>query len=149
MTNLYETDFYAWTQQQAKLLKIKAWNELDTANLIEEIESLGRKERLELRNRLGILLGHLLLWQYQPQYRSNSWLATIKEQRREIQILLIENPSLKSYQAEAMELAYQSGLDLAVRETNLPYETFSPTCTYMLEEVLNAEFLPGREGDRT
>ena len=84
---LYETDFYAWTQQQAKLLKTKTWGELDTANLIEEIESLGRKERQELRNRLGILLGHLLKWQYQPHHRSNSWLATIREQRRRLQDL--------------------------------------------------------------
>lgn len=147
MNNLYETDFYAWTQQQAKLLKIKAWDELDAANLIEEIESLGRKERQELRNRLGILIGHLLKWEYQPQYRSNSWLATIKEQRRRLQDLLLENPSLQPYLAEILDRAYQDGVDLAVRETNLPYETFSPTCTYMLEEVLNAEFLPGRSGD--
>ena len=145
MMNLYETDFYAWTQQQAKLLKTKTWDELDTANLVEEIESLGRKERQELRNRLGVLIGHLLKWQYQPHRRSNSWLATIREQRRELQILLTENPSLKSYLVEAMELAYQSGIDLAVRETNLPYETFSPTCNYMLEQVLNGEFLPGKD----
>ena len=144
MMNLYETDFYAWTQQQAKLLKTKTWDELDTANLVEEIESLGRKERQELRNRLGVLIGHLLKWQYQPHRRSNSWLATINEQRRELQILLTENPSLKSYLVEAMELAYQSGIDLAVRETNLPYETFSPTCNYMLEQVLNG-FLPGKD----
>ncbi len=148
MMNLYETDFYAWTQQQAKLLKTQAWDELDTANLIEKIESLGRKERQELRNSLGILLGHLLKWHYQPHRRSNSWLAPINEQRREIQILLIENPSLKPYLVEAMELAYQSGLDLAVRETNLPYETFPSTCIYMLEQVLNAQFLPGRDGER-
>lgn len=148
MANLYETDFYAWTQQQAKLLKTQAWDELDTANLIEEIESLGRKERQELRNRLGILLGHLLKWHYQPHRRSNSWLATINQQRREIQILLIENPSLKPYLVEAMELAYQSGVDLAVRETNLPYETFPSTCTYMLEQVLNAQFLPGKDSER-
>lgn len=148
MTNLYETDFYAWTQQQAKLLKTQAWDQLDTANLIEELESLGRKERQELRNRLGILLGHLLKWQYQPQHRSNSWLATIREQRREIQILLLENPSLKPYLIEAIELAYQSGIDLAVRETDLPYEMFPSTCTYMLEQVLNAEFLPGTDSQR-
>ena len=148
MTNLYETDFYAWTQQQAKLLKTKAWDELDTVNLVEEIESLGRKERQELRNRLGILIGYLLKWQYQPHRRSNSWLATIREQRREIRILLMENPSLQSYQVEAIELAYQSGIDLAVRETNLPYEAFPPTCNYMLEQVLNAQFLPGSDGDR-
>lgn len=148
MTNLYETDFYAWTQQQAKLLKIKSWSELDTANLIEEIESLGRKERQELRNRLGILIGHLLKWQYQPHCRSNSWLATIREQRRRLQDLLLENPSLQLYLAETIDRAYQDGVDLAVRETNLPYETFSPTCTYMLEQVLNAQFLPGTDGER-
>ena len=59
-TDLYEIDFYAWTQEQVSLLKTQQWNELDTINLIEEIEALGRKERQELRNRLGILLGHLL-----------------------------------------------------------------------------------------
>ena len=144
---LYETDFYAWTQQQAKLLQTKAWGELDTANLIEEIESLGRRERQELRNRLGILLGHLLKWQYQPQHRSNSWLATIREQRRRLQDLLLENPSLQPYLGETLERAYQDGVDLAVRETNLPYETFSTTCTYMLEQILNAEFLPGKSGN--
>ncbi len=141
-TDLYEHDFVAWTQQQAQLLKDQAWEQLDTLNLIEEIQFLGRKERQELRNRLGIILGHLLKWQYQPQYRSNSWVATIREQRREILILLQESPSLKSYLAEAFLLAYQAGVDLAVKETNLPYETFPTTCTFALEQVLNSEFLP-------
>jgi len=36
-------------------------------NLIEEIASLGKRERQELRNRLGVLLGHLLKWHYQPE----------------------------------------------------------------------------------
>lgn len=148
MTTLYETDFYAWTQQQAELIKFKTWNELDTANLIEELESLGRKERQELRNRLGILLGHLLKWQYQPQHRSNSWRATIREQRRRIQDLLLDSPSLQPYLAETLVRAYQDGVDLAVRETDLPYEMFPPTCTYTLEQVLNAEFLPGTDGNR-
>ena len=49
---LYETDFWAWTQEQANLLRHHQWNQLDVPNLIEEIESLGRKERQELRNRL-------------------------------------------------------------------------------------------------
>jgi Domain of unknown function DUF29 len=90
--------------------------ELDLPNLLEEIEVLGRRERQELRNRLGILLGHLLKWQYQPELRGNSWLATVREQRREILTLLQENPSLKPYLQEALALAYQNGLDLAVRD---------------------------------
>jgi hypothetical protein len=51
--NLYKTDFYAWTQEQVSLLTTQQWDQLDTSNLIEEIETLGRKERQELRNRLG------------------------------------------------------------------------------------------------
>jgi hypothetical protein len=43
--HLFQTDFYAWTQQQVDLLKTRQWEQLDTANLVEEIETLGRKER--------------------------------------------------------------------------------------------------------
>lgn len=60
MQSLYETDFYAWIQEQAKLLKNREWNQFDLPNLIEEIESLGKQQRAELRNRLSILIGHLL-----------------------------------------------------------------------------------------
>lgn len=80
-SQLYETDFYAWTLEQAKLLKQGKLNQLDILNLIEEIESLGKREKQELRNRLGILIGHLLKWEYQSDKRSNSWKATIREQR--------------------------------------------------------------------
>lgn len=45
MHSLYETDFYAWTQEQAKLLRKGQWNELDLPNLIEEIESLGKQDK--------------------------------------------------------------------------------------------------------
>jgi hypothetical protein len=64
---LYERDFYAWTQEQAALLRSGRLEQLDTEHLAEEIEALGRQERRELVNRLGILLGHLLKWQFQPQ----------------------------------------------------------------------------------
>ena len=70
--NLYVTDFYAWTQAQAELLRHQDWSQLDLPNLIEEIESLGKQQRQELRNRLSILIGHLLKWHYQPQGRSPS-----------------------------------------------------------------------------
>ena len=54
--NLYETDFYAWTQEQATLLRSKHWSQIDLPNLIEEIESLGKQQRQELRNRLSVLI---------------------------------------------------------------------------------------------
>jgi hypothetical protein len=76
-SNLYDTDFYAWTQEQAKLLSQGAWERLDIPNLVEEIESLGKQQRQELRNRLGILIGHLLKWEFQAERRSKSWFVTI------------------------------------------------------------------------
>lgn len=145
MKSLYETDFYAWTQQQIDLLKEQAWHSLDIQNLIEELADLGRRERQELRNRLGVVLGHLLKWQFQPQQRGNSWLATIGEQRDQLAILLAENPSLQPYLAEALAIAYRLGLNIAVRETGLPYEIFPSECPYPLEAVLSEAFLPDSE----
>ncbi|MEH2135019.1 MAG: DUF29 domain-containing protein [Nostoc sp.] len=73
MQNFYEADLYSWTQEQVKLLRHHQWNQLDLPNLIEEIESLARKECQELRNRLSILIGYLLKWEYQPKQLSRSW----------------------------------------------------------------------------
>ncbi|MBH8576721.1 DUF29 domain-containing protein [Nostocaceae cyanobacterium CENA369] len=140
--NLYETDFYAWTQQQANLLRHQQWHQLDLSNLIEEIESLGRKERQELRNRLSILIGHLLKWEYQPTKRSRSWIATIRIQRREILNLLNENPSLQPYLEAALQEAYENAKDLASAETNLPLSTFPQQCSYTMAEISSDRFYP-------
>jgi hypothetical protein len=144
-SQLYETDFYAWTLEQAKLLKQGQLNQLDILNLIEEIESLGKGEKQKLRNRLGILIGNLLKWQYQSNKRSNSWKATIREQRRRIKEHLKENPSLKSYLSEAMIFAYQDGIDLAIQETNLPDTTFPVENPYSIYEILDSDFLVNPE----
>ncbi|MCG9891244.1 MAG: DUF29 domain-containing protein [Thermosynechococcaceae cyanobacterium MS004] len=139
---LYEVDFYGWTQAQAKLLGEGAWEHLDCKNLMEEIESLGRQQRQELRNRLGVLLGHLLKWEFQAELRSKSWLATLREQRREIMELLEDSPSLRPYLAEACTKAYLAALDLAVRETPLNYKDFPEICPYSLEQILDTAFFP-------
>ncbi len=144
-SQLYETDFYAWTLEQVKLLKQGQINQLDILNLIEEIESLGKREKQELRNRLGILIGNLLKWQYQSDKRSNSWKATTREQRRRIKEHLEENPSLKSYLSEAMISAYQDGIDLAIQETNLPDITFPAENPYTIDEILDPDFLVNKE----
>ena len=138
----YNTDFYAWTIEQAKRLKTGQWEQLDIENLVEEIESLGKREKQELRNRFRVLLGHLLKWQYQPEQQSNSWRSTIREQRRRIIQHLEDNPSLQPYLPEVFQLGFEDGVDLAVQETNLPEETFPATCPFTLDQALDAEFLP-------
>ena len=136
-TTLYDQDFYAWTQQQVDLLKTGQWKQVDIENLIEEIESLGKQQRQELRNRLGVLLGHLLKWRYQPEGRSKSWRATIREQRREIQRHLEENPSLKPYLAEAIEIGYEGGLDLLDRETSVDLKQVPQACPFSQVEIFD------------
>jgi hypothetical protein len=142
-STLYETDFYAWTQEQAALLREGKVNQIDLENIAEEIDSLGKQERQELRHRLGILLAHLLKWEFQPSNRTKSWRITIRGQRREIRALLQENPSLKSYLSEAMQRGYAQGLDLAMLETNLDDQDFPAVCPYPFDEALNDEFFPG------
>ncbi len=146
-SHLYEADFYAWTQAQALALRNQQWSQLDLLNLIEEIESLGKQQRQELRNRLSILIGHLLKWQHQPQYRSRSWLATIRIQRLDTIELLEDNPSLKSDIAEMLHKSYGKAIALAVKETNLSPQTFPADCPYNLIEIFDPNFYPGEPSD--
>lgn len=141
-SSLYEVDFYAWTQEQAMLLREKKWSQVDLVNVLEEIESLGRQQRQELRNRLGILLGHLLKWQFQPDHRSKNWRATIREQRYRIHQLLDENPSLKPHILEAIAYGYELGLALVVQETPLDYGDLPENCLYLLDQILDDAFFP-------
>ncbi|PSN16176.1 DUF29 domain-containing protein [filamentous cyanobacterium CCT1] len=141
--NLYETDFYAWTLEQTKLLKEGDFKHLDLVNLVEEVASLGKQQRQELENRLAVLLGHLLKWDLQPSHRSKSWRATIREQRRTAQRLLQQNPSLKPYLAEAIAVAYESGLDLVVRETPLDYPDLPTDCPFTAQQIFDPDFPAG------
>lgn len=134
-TTLYDQDFYAWTQRQIELLQAQQWEQVDIDNLIEEIASLGKRERQELRNRLGVLLGHLLKWHYQPEARSKSWFYTIKEQRQEIERHLRENPSLKPYLSEAIEIGYEKGLNLVGKETPLDPTQLPQICPFSESEI--------------
>jgi hypothetical protein len=145
--NLYEADFYTWTQEQAMLLHKQQWSQVDLPNLIEEIESLGKQQRQELRNRLSVLVGHFLKWHYQPQHRSRSGLATLRIQRLDLTELLEDNPSLKPYLEEALCKAYLKGIELAISETNLSNRTFPRECPYSLVEILDNHFYPGEASE--
>lgn len=58
--SIYEQDYYAWTQQQADLMRTRRYRDLDMDHLIEEIESMGVSERRQLVDRLKVLIAHLL-----------------------------------------------------------------------------------------
>jgi len=72
VSNVYESDRYAWAMEQAALLHARRLDAADIDNIAEEIESMGRGEKRELVNRLAALLLHLMKWQFQPGFRSPS-----------------------------------------------------------------------------
>jgi hypothetical protein len=141
---LYAEDFYLWTQQQTALLRTGKWQELDCENLAEEIESVGRSEKLELGNRLEVLLTHLLQWQYQPEGRrkGHSWEDTIWEQRRQLVALLQDSPSLRHEVTPRLAQHYPAAWRKARRDTQVPDATFPATCPWNVEQMLDEEFWP-------
>ncbi|APB33964.1 hypothetical protein GlitD10_1640 [Gloeomargarita lithophora Alchichica-D10] len=138
--SLYEKDFYAWTQWHIQALSNRTAAELDWENLQKELESLGKQEYRELVSRLAVLLGHLLKWESQPESRCRSWFLTIREQRRAVRRHLKRNPSLGSLCQDALEDGFEGGVDLALRETQLPLRVFPEKCPYRFEEILNDHF---------
>lgn len=141
-TSLYETDIYAWSQQQVELLQAEEWDKIDWRNITEEIDALGASQRNELRNRLKILILHLLKWEFQAGRQSKSWRASIDEQRGSIADLLADNPSLRRLLGESVEIAYPRAVRDAHKQTGLPKSTFPATCPYTLEKLLDEDFYP-------
>ncbi|MDQ5920594.1 MAG: hypothetical protein QG673_650 [Pseudomonadota bacterium] len=140
--NLYQEDFYAWTQEQANLVKLKAFDKLDIVNLFEEIECMGKREKRELASRLEVLLMHLLKWKYQHEEQSKSWQRTIREQRHQIKMVIKDNPSLKSVINEYMVDAYSYARVSAADESGVFLKNFPVQCEWGITQILDEDFFP-------
>jgi hypothetical protein len=57
---IYDEDFLLWTEEQAAALRRAKGSDLtlDWENLAEEIESLGKSDRRELRSQITRILRH-------------------------------------------------------------------------------------------
>jgi hypothetical protein len=141
-SSLYERDFYAWTNEQAALLREGRLAQADIANIAEEIESMGRSEKRELVSRLTVLLLHLLKWQFQPGLRSNSWRASIQVQRISLESHLADNPSLKSVLPAAIAQAYRIARIEAGKETGLSSDNFPPSPPWDFDQIMSEDFWP-------
>ena len=65
--DLYERDFYAWTQDQAARLRaLRGDNRFDAGHLAEEIEDLGHAARNAVASHLEELLIHLIKLAWSP-----------------------------------------------------------------------------------
>ncbi|MBK5932061.1 DUF29 domain-containing protein [Halochromatium salexigens] len=140
--DLYDTDFYAWANRQAALLRSGQLEQADITLIAEEIESMGKSELRELENRLTVLFLHLLKWRFQPSRRSRSWELTIKEQRRRLRRHLAHNPSLQHRLEQAREDAYGDAILEAASETGLAEDGFPAQCPFTPEQTLDDQWWP-------
>ena len=109
--SLYESDFFLWTQDTIAKLKDKDFDHVDLENLIEEIESLGISQKKEVRNRLRVLLAHLLKRMYVNMPDCfEGWENTIRTQRTDIEVELDDMPSLKRFWDEFFDSAWKYAL---------------------------------------
>ena len=151
-SSLYEQDFMRWAEAQAEGLRRAAEAgsnlPLDWYNLAEEIESLGRSQSRELRRRLANIVEHLLKLQFSPAIEPRAgWIETIGRERREIEDLLADSPSLrhelKSLVAFAMQRTAPFVADILIRrgEAGQEMRPQIEQAGYSAEQVLG-DWLP-------
>ena len=140
--DLYDTDLYQWTQEQAALLREGKLHELDLANLMEEILSVGASQYTTVSSAVYQILVHLLKWRYQPAHQSRSWRVSLVEHRSRIPRQLRRAPSLAREIARMIEEEYPAACRKANAQTGLPLATIPATCPWTVDQVLNEDFWP-------
>jgi hypothetical protein len=144
MTTSYKADVVAWANEQVALIRAGKLDQLDLANIAEEIEDVGKSEQRELASRMSVLLAHLLKWQYQPARQSKSWKYTLSTQRKEIAYVLMEAPSLRTKfnDDQWLEILWAKAKSQAESETGLDVDTFPETCPWRMDDILTENWLP-------
>lgn len=140
-----DEDFALWAAEQAALIRAGKFDRLDRENIAGELEYLGNSEKHEIESRLNVLVAHLLKWQLQPSERSNSWRATLLEQRTQIARIIRRSPSLKRHPGSVLREEYPVARLKASGETGLDEAAFPEVCPYSIEQILDPGFLPEAE----
>lgn len=97
---LYDEDFVLWTEQQAQALRAAARDAtnqpLDWENLAEEIESLGKSDKRELRSQIYRIIRHLAKLQFLPAGEPrHGWRESVVDGRVQAELVLDDSPSLR------------------------------------------------------
>ena len=141
-SSLYDRDFYAWSVEQASLLREGRVAEADLENIAEEIASLGKAEKREFVDCLTVLMLHLLKWRCQPSGRGDSWRLSITEARDEIADLIADSPSLRANLDGAMASAYRDARREAAIETRMAEESLPAQAPWTFSEAVDESFWP-------
>jgi hypothetical protein len=139
---LYETDFYAWTQEQAARLEARDADALDWAHLAEEVTDVGASQYAAVSSAVYQILVHLLKWRYQPAKRSRSWQLSLLEHRARLPRRFKRMPSLAGELATMIADEYPAACRKASVQTRLPLVTFPPVCPWTPAQIQDPDFWP-------
>ncbi|MGF1567411.1 MAG: DUF29 domain-containing protein [Nodosilinea sp.] len=145
VSNLYDQDFHLWLQQTVQALKNRDLDHLDWENLIEEIDSMARSEKKELKSRLIVIIEHLLklmFWDSEKAQNARGWRSTLIEQRSQLELVLDDSPSLKPWLDEVFLDCYGKARLQTLRKYELPQICFPEMAPFSLADALNPDFLP-------
>ena len=140
LKNLYEIDEHLWLEETIKILKENRLDDLDLENLIEELESLSKKDKNRVSSFLEQIIRHLLLLQYwtiEQERNQNHWRAEIQSFRTQLRKYLTTN--LTNYLANELNIIYQDALEYVREKTGFSVE-FPEKCPYTLEQLLNKKW---------
>ncbi len=136
---LYEEDFYVWTEVQAGLLRERRFEALDLDNLIEEVEDLGRAAKSAALNNASVVIEHLLKLQFSPATDPRpGWVDTIVEHRRRLELDL--TPRLRQILEEELSRVYaltRRGTERKLRAhgEHAAADALPETCPYTLDQI--------------
>ena len=137
--DLYDEDFYVWTEVQAGLLRERRFEALDLDNLVEEVEALGRAEKSRVLNNASVIIEHLLKLQHSPATEPRAgWIDSILEHRRRLEF--DRTPRLSSILADELPRVYEITRRIAERrlrtyDEHAAADAVPATCPYTLDQI--------------
>ncbi|MGF1523700.1 MAG: DUF29 domain-containing protein [Leptolyngbyaceae cyanobacterium] len=141
-STLYDQDYLGWLTETVRQLKQGDLAAVDVANLVEELEDMGRSERRAVESNLEVILMHLLKYRYQSEFCSNSWRFTLLEHRDRLAKSFRDSPSLKPYFANIFADCYAQARKKAAVETGIPLTTFPEDSPFTPDMTLDTDYLP-------
>jgi len=137
--DLYEEDFYVWTERQSDLLRARRFDDLDLENLIEEVEGLGDAKRSAVLNNASVVIEHLLKLQLSPATDPRAgWVEAVLEHRRRLEFDL--TPRLRQILADELPRVYaltrrDTDRKLRLYGEHAAADALPTTCPYTPDQI--------------
>ncbi len=141
----YEDDVHSWAFEQAQLMRLGRFREVDLPNVIEEIESLGHEIKLQLTMAYADLICWLLAWEALAELRTKETDLAILKARFRIEQEEGDSRSLRHDTKRIVWDVYPDAVRLASAATGLSRDKFPSECPYSPEFLRDQDAMPRAE----